>query len=216
MSVEHEENINAMRHYWDNAAATFDQEPDHGLRDPAVRAAWTALLVQWLPTPPATILDIGCGTGSISGVLAALGHVVTGIDLAPAMIAQAQAKAQAAGQQITFHVMEASNPQFAPQHFDAIVCRHLLWALPEPAVVLQRWIDLLTPGGRIVLIEGYWHTGGGLHAQQIVEALPTSLQGVVVHNLSDQTTLWGNPVQDERYVVVAHLPTELERNTNEN
>ena len=210
MSVEHEQNIDDTRQYWDNAAATFDQEPDHGLRDPAVRTAWTARLTQWLPAPPATILDIGCGTGSISGVLAALGHTVTGIDLAPAMIAQAQAKAQAAGQQITFQVMEASNPQFAPHHFDAIVCRHLLWALPEPAVVLQRWTELLKPGGRLVLIEGYWHTGGGLHAQQIVEALPASLQGVVVHNLSDQTALWGKPVSDERYAVVADLSAHSE------
>ena len=210
MSAEHEQSIDDTRQYWDNAAATFDQEPDHGLRDPAVRTAWTARLTQWLPAPPATILDIGCGTGSISGVLAALGHVVTGIDLAPAMIAQAQAKAQAAGQQITFQVMEASNPQFAPHHFDAIVCRHLLWALPEPAVVLQRWTDLLVPGGRLVLIEGYWHTGGGLHAQQIIKVLPASLCDVVVYNLSDQATLWGKPVSDERYAIVANCPTHLE------
>ena len=30
---------------WDAAAATFDDEADHGLRDPAVRAAWAALLL---------------------------------------------------------------------------------------------------------------------------------------------------------------------------
>ncbi len=210
MSVEHEQNIHETRQYWNDAAATFDQEPDHGLRDPLVRAAWTALLAQWLPAAPATILDIGCGTGSISGVLAALGHVVTAIDVAPAMVAQAQAKAQAAGQRITFQVMDASDPRFAPQHFAVIICRHLLWALPEPDRVLQRWVDLLVPGGRLVLIEGYWHTGGGLHAQQIVEALPALMRGVVVQNLSDQATLWGNPVSDERYVVVADLPTHLE------
>ncbi|WP_203791425.1 hypothetical protein [Paractinoplanes rishiriensis] len=35
---------------WDRQAATFDDEPDHGLRDPAVRDAWIALLT---PVPPA-------------------------------------------------------------------------------------------------------------------------------------------------------------------
>jgi hypothetical protein len=26
--------------FWDEQAAGFDDEPDHGLRDPVVRAAW--------------------------------------------------------------------------------------------------------------------------------------------------------------------------------
>jgi hypothetical protein len=30
---------------WDAAAAAFDDEPDHGLRDPAVRSAWADLLL---------------------------------------------------------------------------------------------------------------------------------------------------------------------------
>ena len=52
---------------------------------------------------------------------------------------------------------------------------HLLWALREPAQVLQRWVNLLVPGGRLILIEGYWHTGGGLHAEEVTEALPIIL-----------------------------------------
>jgi len=28
------------RGYWDNEASTFDEEPDHGLRDPLIRQAW--------------------------------------------------------------------------------------------------------------------------------------------------------------------------------
>lgn len=197
------------RHYWDKAAATFDDEPDHGLRDATVRAAWTNLLANWLPLTRAMILDIGCGTGSLSGVLAACGHTVTGIDLSPAMIAQAIAKAQAAGQSITFKVMEASDPQLSPQHFDLIVCRHLLWALPEPALVLQRWVKLLAPEGRLLLIEGYWHTGGGLHAAEVVAMLPTVLTGVTLQNLSDQPALWGGAVVDERYAVIADLPANV-------
>ncbi|WP_153814757.1 methyltransferase domain-containing protein [Streptomyces sp. SUK 48] len=43
---------------WDARAARFDDEPDHGLRDPAVRAAWAARLSSWLPGHPAEVL---CG-----------------------------------------------------------------------------------------------------------------------------------------------------------
>src|SRR5690606_32020916 len=51
---------------WDELAPTFDDEPDHGLRDPAVRAAWAARLRAWLPARPGDVLDLGCGTGSLS------------------------------------------------------------------------------------------------------------------------------------------------------
>ncbi|MCB0032897.1 MAG: methyltransferase domain-containing protein [Anaerolineales bacterium] len=192
---------------WDEAAASFDNEPDHGLRDLHIRQAWSDLLVESLPSPPTHILDIGCGTGSLSVLLAELNYQVTGIDLSPKMIAYAKAKAQTAGYAIPFHVMNAAEPDFAPQQFDIILCRHLLWALPEPNLVLQRWAKLLTAVGQLVLVEGYWHTGGGLHAKQIVEMLPSEFASVKVKNLSDQAALWGGEVKDERYVVIATQQT---------
>ncbi|MCA9873577.1 MAG: methyltransferase domain-containing protein, partial [Anaerolineales bacterium] len=176
--------LSTVRAYWDHQAATFDNEPDHGLRDPEVREAWTQLLRTWLPEAQASVLDIGCGTGSLSLVLAELGHRVTGIDLSPAMIAQAARKAARAGLEITFQVMDAAHPQFAAQRFEAIVCRHLLWALPDPAAALRRWTALLEPGGRLLLIEGYWHTGGGLHAEEVTAVLPSTLTDIAIHNLS--------------------------------
>ena len=74
---------------------------------------------------------------------------------------------------------------------------------PEPALVLRRWTDLLAPGGRLLLIEGCWHTGGGLHAEAVVAALPPAMVHVVVQPLSEQPDLWGGAVTDERYLVVA-------------
>ena len=158
------------RRYWDGQAALFDEEPDHGLQDPAVAAAWTRLLRDWLPTPGAIVLDMGCGTGSLSLLLAGLGHQVTGIDLSPAMVAIAERKARRAGCDISFHVGDAVNPAGTGQPFDAIVCRHLLWALPEPAAVLRRWLNLVRSAGRLLLVEGFWHTGGGLHAGDLMAA----------------------------------------------
>lgn len=196
----------AARHFWDSAAATFDNEPDHGLREPVVRQAWRDLLLPWLPPAPAAILDIGCGTGSLSVLAAELGHQVTGIDFAPAMVAQAQAKAQAAGHAISFHVMDAAQPHLPTHAFTLILCRHLLWALPTIDQVLQRWTTLLAPAGRLLLIEGYWHTGGGLHAPEIVAALPSSLVNVIVQPLSDRPILWGGTVTDERYLIAADRP----------
>ena len=122
----------------------------------------------------------------MSVVLAGWGHNVTGIDLSPEMIAQAVKKASQASLQILFKVMEASRPQFADQRFNGIVCRHLLWSLPNPKDVLQNWVNLLQPGGQLLLIEGSWGTGSGvgLHSEEIIAAFPASLQNVSVENLS--------------------------------
>jgi len=197
--------LGATRALWDAAAATFDEEPDHGLRDPAVRQAWTALIGSLLPASPAAVLDMGCGTGSLSVVMAELGYAVTGVDLSPAMVAQARAKAEAAGHMIVLQVMNAAQPGLPPGQFDAVVCRHLLWALPEPADVLGRWVGLLRPGGRLVLVEGRWGTGAGLGPSQILAALPPTLAARPVQDLSEQPRLWGRPVSDERYAIVADL-----------
>jgi 2-polyprenyl-3-methyl-5-hydroxy-6-metoxy-1,4-benzoquinol methylase len=198
-----EKQLHKTRQYWDAQATSFDQEPDHGLNDPNVLAAWTELLKTALPTHPANLLDIGCGTGSLSIVLAQLGHRVTGIDLSPDMIEQAKKKTAVAGLPISYHVMEASYPQLSGQPFDAIICRHLLWALPNLPDVLEHWMNLLTENGRLLLIEGFWHTGGGLHSAEIIKTLPPSLTHITVQNLSDQPAFWGREVNDEHYAILA-------------
>lgn len=202
-STAYQQHLEATRQLWNAAAAAFDAEPDHGLRDPIIRGAWTRLLQAALPPGTPDVLDIGCGTGSLSVLLAELGCRVTGIDFAPEMIALAEEKANRAQQPIRFQVMDAAFPQLDPQQFDLIVCRHLLWALPEPGDVLQRWVRLLKPGGRLILIEGFWHTGAGLRAQDILDALPASVTSVSVQRLSDQPDLWGGAVEDERYLIRA-------------
>jgi len=204
-SPEYEQQLNESRQLWNAEAASFDNEPDHGLRDPVVLTAWTRLLKAALPIGKTEILDIGCGTGSLSVIAVELGYKVTGIDFSPEMIARAKAKTLTSGYSIEFQVMDAAFPQFPQQQFDVLICRHLLWALPDIDQVLRRWVRLLKSGGRLLLIEGYWHTNAGLHAQQIVDALPESMTGVSVQHLSHQAELWGHAVNDERYVIVADL-----------
>ena len=191
------------RRLWDEAAATFDDEPDHGLHPPHVRRAWRDLLAAWLPKAPAAVLDVGCGTGSLSVLMSELGHAVTGIDLSPEMIRIARAKADAHGRAVTFREMDAAAPQFAPQSFSTLVCRHVLWALPEPERALLRWQDLLQPHGRFVLVEGVWHTGAGLHVAGVLDALPASVSPVAVLNLGLRADYWGKHVNDERFAIIA-------------
>ena len=45
------------------------------------------------------------------------------------------------------------------EQLDVVMCRHILWALPNPDEVLERWRKMLKEAGRLILIEGYWMTG---------------------------------------------------------
>jgi SAM-dependent methyltransferase len=148
---------------WDAEAADFDDEPDHGLVDPDVRAAWRSLLLGVLPPAPGRVADLGCGTATLALLLAEAGYAVDGVDFSPEMVRRARAKVSGRAD-VTITEGDARVPPLSPGDHDAVLCRHVLWALPEPVAALRRWVDLLRPGGRLVLVEGSWSTGAGLRA----------------------------------------------------
>jgi ubiquinone/menaquinone biosynthesis C-methylase UbiE len=188
--------------FWDGEAASFDDEADHGLRDPAVREAWRRLLRAVLPEPPADIADIGCGTGSLSVLLAQDGYRVTGVDMSANMVAAATRKAMDAGLRVAFRQGDASDPDLARSSVDAVVVRHVTWALSEPDEAVRRWVALLREGGRLILIEGRWATGAGITARQLVRVVRSIVSDIEVQSLTDQA-LWGAPMVDERYLLIA-------------
>ena len=66
---------------WGIEAASFDDQPDHGLADPRTREAWRDLLLEVLPTAPARVADDGCGTGTLTRLLTDEGYAVDGLHL---------------------------------------------------------------------------------------------------------------------------------------
>lgn len=196
--------------YWNTAAATFDVEPDHGLRSPVVRAAWSACLRNWIPADGADVLDVGCGTGSLSALLIEHGHRVVGMDVAPAMVTAARRKT--GGRMV---VADASAPPVGDRRVDVVLARHLLWTLPNPVAALRWWIRLLRPGGHLVLVEGCWDVanpgqgpgtpwGHGVPATVLADTLAPLVARVHTEHLTDPA-LWGRVVHDERYVLLAHI-----------
>jgi 2-polyprenyl-3-methyl-5-hydroxy-6-metoxy-1,4-benzoquinol methylase len=194
--------MGSVREYWDAQAASFDEEPDHGLRDPRVRRAWLALLRRHLPDAPAKVADLGCGTGTLSVLLAGEGYAVHGIDLSDEMVSAARDKASRAGVDATFDQGDASAPRLEPVAFDVVLSRHVLWAMPDPSAALERWVALLRPGGMLLLVEGHWFTGGGLSAEQSTSLVREHRQLSVVHPLDD-AVYWGREIDDERYLLVS-------------
>ena len=203
--------------FWEEQSQRYDEEVDHGLRDERAREAWRARLTEWLPAEPSDLLDLGCGTGSLSRLALDAGHRVVGVDLTPGMVTQAREKCPEG----RFLVGDASLPPVGEQRFDVLLARHLLWTLPDPHAVLAHWVSLVRPGGRLVLVEGRWWPAssgavtpyaqgteampwqGGVRAEDLVAALDPLVERLEVVCLSDDDALWGRAVDDERYAVVA-------------
>lgn len=222
--------VETIAAHWERRADTFDEEPDHGLVEPATRNAWSRRLVSWLPKPPATVADLGCGTGTLSVLLATMGYEVAASDISPAMVVRARRKADAAGVVVEVKVADASAPALPEHSLDVVLVRHLAWTLPDPHAALARWAALLRPGGRLVMVEGCWSTPdqhgdqasdetvhgdyaaihqqlpwyGGVSAPTLVAVLEELFGRVEYHDLSGERILWGREVSDERFAVVAH------------
>ena len=153
--------------HWGRRAAHFDEDFGHSIRTEAERAAWDRILDLALPRRGALdALDAGCGTGFLSFELAGRGHRVTGIDFAPAMLAEARRKAVDRGISIRFEEGDAEQLPFGPGSFDLIVSRHVLWTLPHPEAAIDEWVRVLRPGGRLAVIDGQFDPGFLVHQRE--------------------------------------------------
>ncbi len=150
-----------IRRFWNDDAAVYDSSPSHSPQRPQEQAAWAAALRRLLPDPPARVLDAGAGTGFLSLLLAGQGYEVTAVDLSPGMLARLRDKA--AGRGLPVETVEGDAAKPPSGEYDAVVERHLLWTLPDPAQALAAW-HAVAPAGRLVAIEGSW---GGNNATQL-------------------------------------------------
>jgi SAM-dependent methyltransferase len=146
----------AITAYWNTRGGEYDGQPRHGLLHEREKAAWLDALRELLPPPPATVLDVGCGTGFLALLCAELGYPVTGIDLAEGMLATAREKAAGLPAVPVFQIGDAADPPFPPAAFDVVVNRHLLWTLLAPDRAFAAWYRVLRPGGRLVAIDSLW------------------------------------------------------------
>ena len=133
--------------YWEKRSDSFLMQKRQELHS-AMAERWMKEIRAQLPKgKKLRILDVGCGAGFFSVLLAKEGHQVTGIDLTPDMIKNARLLASEEKTDCEFLVMDAENPEFPEGTFDVIISRNLTWTLPHVSHAYGEWLRVLKKGG---------------------------------------------------------------------
>ncbi len=142
-----------IRMYWDERSQTYDNSLSHS----GLKEIWKNILTKHLKNEKKLkILDVGTGTGFLALLLGDIGYDVIALDLSLNMLKKAYLKAKNKNLKINFILGDAENPPFKSESFDLIICRHLIWTLPQPKKALQAWYNLLKPGGILIILDSKW------------------------------------------------------------
>ena len=109
--------------------------------------------------PGARVLEIGCGTGAVTRVLARQPAVAdaVGVDPSPVFIAKAHELAGAAAN-MTFEQGDGRALRFVDADFDVVVLHTTLCHIPQPDRVLAEASRVLRPDGNLAVCDGDYVT----------------------------------------------------------
>jgi len=140
-----------IREWWDDPSQDYDGFHGHGVNSDIEKELWGDEIMRLIdPKKDLKVLDIGTGTGFLALLLSSKGYDVTAVDWSKNMMQKAIDKARAASLPIKFDVQDAESLTFADASFDAVVSRHVLWTLADPAKAAKEWARIVKPAGMII------------------------------------------------------------------
>ena len=106
------------------------------------------------PREPSLALDLGCGPGHTSRLVASITRArqTVGIERSAEFVARAEAE-QADVVGLSFAQRDVITDPLPGGPADLVFCRYLLTHLPDPGAVMGAWAAQLAPGGRLLVEE---------------------------------------------------------------
>lgn len=119
-----------------------------------------------------SVLDVACGPGLTACAFARVVRHVTGIDLTPAMIEQAELHQRALGlDNLAWRLGDAAALPFPDGAFSLVFTRYSFHHMLNPAAALGEMIRVCAPGGRVVVVDVYTTTPKQAEAYNAAEKL---------------------------------------------
>jgi len=142
------------REHWDQAAHTYDAEYRG-----TVGEAFENELRSWLTrqfTATDHVLELGCGTGIFSAMVAEHVAHLTATDFSAEMLARAKQRL-GAHENVELRTEDAHRTSFADGSFSAVLATNLLHHADTPTAIVAECRRVLAPGGKLVVIECAGH-----------------------------------------------------------
>ena len=125
----------------------------------------------------AEVLDVGCGPGWLSELLARCGYSVTGIDISPDMVEIARKRVEALGEigegieaQGEFHALPVRELPWSSR-FDAAILYDTMHHFDNEVETLEVIRRALVPGGQLFIHEGVLPPKGSAGEQTLIEEM---------------------------------------------
>ena len=136
--------------YWNKRSQSFVQHKKEELHSEQAQL-WVNEIERYVHLDSIqTILDIGTGAGFLAILCSKYDCDVTGIDISPEMIHQAQNLSQELNVHIQFKVMDAEDLNFADDSFDLVIARNVTWLMTNPFKAYEEWLRVLKPHGHLL------------------------------------------------------------------
>ena len=150
------DHVRINRDHWNAEAPNWVRSGEHAWSGEPQWGNWQVpeAELELLPTDMTGMdaIELGCGTGYVSGWMVRRGARVTALDVSDAQLATARRLAAAHGAEITFIEGNAEAIDLPEAGFDFAISEYgaAIWC--EPQIWLREAWRLLRPGGRLVFL----------------------------------------------------------------
>lgn len=144
----------AVRDAWNAAADVYDAAAGTSVDFYRTEVIGPGLLAACGSVSGLTALDLGCGQGYFSRLLAKAGARVIGVDISERLIEHAVHREREDPQGIEYVAADAADiaSRWPPASFDLVVSCIALQDMADPLAALRAANRLLKPGGRVVIL----------------------------------------------------------------